>query len=134
MTGKYDGIIGLPHHVSSVHPQMPRSARAAQFSPFAALTGYGDAIEETARLTEGIPELTDDEKDLLNRRLAMLSAHPDDHTEVTLVWYRDDERKSGGTRMVSSGAVKKIDASGSRLIFMDGTEVPLDRIVSIEGE
>ena len=70
--GNYDDIIGLPHHVSEVHPQMGRIDRAAQFSPFAALTGYSDAIRETGRLTEERVELDEDMKEGLDEKLRML--------------------------------------------------------------
>lgn len=131
MTGKYDDIIGLPHPVSAVHPQMMRADRAAQFSPFAALTGYGDAVKETARRTDEKPELTDEEKEKLNRKLQFLAGHPGEKPTVSIFYFKEDERKSGGACVTVSGAVKKIDTDKKTVVMQDGTEVGIDQMIAI---
>lgn len=90
---EYEDIIGLPHHVSTVHPQMSIYDRAAQFSPFAALTGHEAAIQETARLTEEQAELNEDKKEELNEKLQELMAHAEEHLAVTVTYFKPDDRK-----------------------------------------
>ena len=92
---EYEDIIGLPHHVSKVHPQMSIYDRAAQFSPFAALTGHEAAIQETARLTEEQAELNEDKKEELNEKLQELMAHAEEHLAVTVTYFKPDDRKEG---------------------------------------
>ena len=92
---KYGDIIRLPHHVSSVHPHMPVSDRAAQFAPFAALTGYGDVIKETARQTDARPELSEDEKEALDYKIQLACGLPGDKPEITITYFVPDEKKSG---------------------------------------
>ena len=94
---KYDDIINLSHHVSSRHPQMPMMNRAAQFSPFAALTGYDDAVRETARLTDEKIELDEYEKEELDRKIQWLGSHLDEHIPVSITYFQPDDRKAGGT-------------------------------------
>ncbi len=126
---KYDDIIHLPHPVSSRHPQMPLSDRAAQFSPFAALTGHDAAIRETARLTEEKAELDEDGKELLNEKLQMINeALP----EVEVTYFQPDARKNGGTYRKFRGRVKKIDEYNRMIFFADQTAVPIDDLYSIE--
>ena len=91
----YDDIIHLPHHVSQNHPQMSMHDRAAQFAPFAALTGYEAAVRETARLTAEKRELDAQEAEELNRRLTELAARLPDHPEVTVEYFVPDDRKAG---------------------------------------
>lgn len=133
-THKYDDIIHLPHHVSAVHPPMPVNERAAQFSPFAALTGYEAAIRETARLTEGKILLDEYEKEALNDRLLMIEAVEGNRPEVTILYFRPDERKEGGAYVSASGFVKKIDRYKGILVLGDGTGIPIDDIVGVDGE
>ena len=128
--GKYDDIINLPHHVSENHPQMSMQARAAQFSPFAALSGHGDAIKETARLTDSERDLDADVITDLNRVLGEIDEK--DHPEVTISHFVPDSKKQGGRYAVVSGAVKRIDRTAMVLLLMDGTQVPLDKILDIE--
>lgn len=133
--GKYDDIINLPHPVSKTHAPMPRAQRAAQFSPFAALTGYDDAVRETARLTEARVELDRDALDALDRALHALEeriAADKVRPEVQIRYFVPDERKAGGRYVVLRGAVKKIDEYSGVLLLTDGKKIPLGDILSIE--
>ena len=137
---KYDDIINLPHHVSSRHPQMSLLDRAAQFSPFAALTGHAAAIKETERLTEEWVELDEDRKALLDERLQMLREYLSDKKgeqifpEITFTYFQLDEKKSGGAYITIRGRVKKIDEYNHQVILEDGTFLAIDRLFSIEGD
>lgn len=106
---QYEDIINLPHHVSERHARMSMLDRVAQFSPFAALTGYDAAIEETARLTDAKIELDESEKDLLNKRLREALASG---THVRISYFLPDERKVGGAYVCITGKVKKLDTLG----------------------
>lgn len=128
----YDDIINLPHHVSAAHPPMPVSDRAAQFLPFAALTGYDAAIEEAARLTEEKIELDEYRKAVLNEKLLLLQELLDKRPAIEITFFRPDEKKIGGSYVTVSGSVRKIDAYEGRIIMDDGTKVPIDDIVEIE--
>ena len=108
MKTPYDDIIHLPHHVSQNHPQMPMLDRAAQFAPFAALTGYEAAVGETARLTAERRELDPQEAEELNRRLSELVARLPDHPEVTVEYFVPDNRKAGGAYVTMTGRVRHI--------------------------
>ena len=103
---KYDDIIHLPHHVSDKRPQMPVLDRAAQFAPFAALTGYGEAVKETARLTERRIQPDEETLDILNRRLEFIKKHISEQPEVSVCFFRPDPRKDGGAYVTVSGTVK----------------------------
>ena len=137
---RYDDIINLPHHVSSRHPKMSLLDRAAQFSPFAALTGHAAAIRETERLTEEWVELNEDRKALLDERLQMIRAYLFDRKgeqsfpEITFTYFQPDERKSGGEYTTIYGRVKKIDEYNHQVILEDGTFLDIDRLFSREGE
>ena len=131
MSGKYDDILNLPHPTSAKHPRMPISDRAAIFSPFAALTGHGDAIQETARLTEQKMELDEDAKAELDRRQAVLLEHIKEQPEITVTWFQPDERKDGGAYLTTTGRLKKIDQVERRLFLLDGTKIPLDDVAWI---
>ena len=133
-SGNYEDIINLPHHVSARHPQMPLSARAAQFSPFAALTGHEDAIRETERLTEDFREPDEDEKSLLDNKISLLQENISVHPEVEVTYFQPDSKKSGGAYVTVRGRVKKIDVCSCRMVFTDQTAIALDNICSIEGE
>ena len=132
MTDDYSDIINLPHHVSKNHPQMSREARAAQFAPFAALTGYDDVIHETARLTDEQVELEEYDSERLNRKFAELMTILDDHPEITVSYFLPDERKAGGSYTTVSGTVKKIGTYEHLMIFDDGNEIPIAHIVDLQ--
>ena len=129
---RYDDIIDLPHHVSRKHPQMPLMDRAAQFAPFAALTGHEAAIKETARLTEEEIELDENSKELLDFRLQQLQEHISECPEVTVTYFCPDEKKAGGAYETVTGKVKKVDAYAGELVFTDGRRVELKSIVELE--
>jgi hypothetical protein len=130
--GKYDDIIRLPHPDSISHLRMSAMNRAAQFSPFAALTGYGDAVEETARLTEENPELDEDAREELDRKLKAVSAHLENRPRIRLEYFAADEKKEGGSFKTAEGIVKKIDGNGRKILMEDGTAVFMEDIVGIE--
>lgn len=130
----YEDIINLPHHVSAVHPPMPMEVRAAQFSPFAALTGYGEAIRETGRLTEEKMELEEDEAGDLDRKLRILQERIEDGPEVSVTYFQPDARKSGGAYMTVTGRIRKIDIFHRVLAMEDGTRIPLEAVTGLEGE
>lgn len=129
--GKYDDIIGLPHHVSTTRPHMPMIDRAAQFMPFRALTGYEGAVQETARLTDQKIELSGDEKAALDMKLQMLADGLGSQPTVTLVYFRPDERKSGGAYVTAAGQLKKIDVHTGVLILTAGERIPIEDILEI---
>ena len=137
---KYDDIINLPHHVSASHPQMSLLDRAAQFSPFAALTGHDAAIKETQRLTEEWVDLDEDRKKLLDEKLQMiresLFSGKDGHSlpEIIFTYFKPDEKKKGGAYLAAQGKVRKIDEYSHQVILEDGTALTIEHIVGIEGE
>ena len=130
--GKYDDIISLPHHVSKTHPQMPLSERAAQFSSFAALSGYEDAVAESGRLTGERVELDRDAIEELNAALSFIKERLGEQPEITVSYFVPDPRKSGGSYTVRRGRVKKIDELASMLVFSDGGSVSIGDIYSID--
>ena len=132
MSGKYDDIINLPHPTSAKHPHMPISDRAAIFSPFAALTGHGDAIRETARLTERRIELDEDTRAELDRKQAVLLEHIDEQPEITITWFQPDEKKDGGAYLTTTGRLKKLRELERLLVLADGAEIPLEDVVALE--
>ena len=130
---RYDDIIDLPHHVSRKHSQMPLLDRAAQFAPFAALTGHEAAIKETARLTEDETELDESSKELLNLKLQYVREHLTEQPEVTVTYFEPDTKKSGGAYVTMTGVVKKVDEYVRELVFEDGKRVALDTVMWIDG-
>ena len=132
MIGPYDDIIDLPHHVSVAHPPMPIPDRAAQFSPFAALTGYDTAIKETARLTDEKIELDEYMQADLSVRLNALQDRLDARPEVTITYFQPDKKKSGGSYLTVTGGVKKIDADERTVVLLDGTKISIEDIVAID--
>ena len=132
MSGKYDDIIHLPHPTSKKYPRMSVRDRAAIFSPFSALSGHGAAIAETARLTDQRMELNEDAKVELDRRQAVLLEHIGEQPEVTVTWFRPDDRKEGGIYVTTVGRAKKIDEFKRILSMVSGQKIVLDDIVQIE--
>lgn len=130
----YEDIIHLQHHVSSHHEHMPVADRAAQFSPFAALTGFEGAIKETARLTNQRIELDADTRAMLNERLRIVREQLSSHQEVEIMFYQPDEMKDGGAYVSVRGIVKKIDEYELTVVMQDGTWIPVDEIMAITGE
>ena len=131
---KYEDIINLPHHVSKTRKPMSLYNRAAQFAPFAALTGYADSIKETARLTEQRIELSDEFKNILNQKLQILNKNINSHPKVTITYFELDNKKSGGVYKTISGNIKRIDEYNKKLIFLDKNELRFNEIHDIEIE
>ena len=134
MKGPYDDIIRLPHPTSQRHPRMPVSDRAAQFSPFAALSGHGAAIAETARVTRERMELDEDEKALLDERLQTLREQVSQRPEITVTWFLPDKKKAGGSYVTAAGRLKKFSEAEGTMTLEDGTVIPLADIAGLEGE
>lgn len=132
MSGPYDDIINLPHPTSQRHPRMPVRDRAAIFSPFAALSGHGAAIAETARLTERRMELDEDSRAELDRKQAVLLEHMDEQPEITVTWFQPDEKKDGGAYLTATGRLKKLRELERLSVLADGTEIPLEDVVALE--
>ena len=132
MTGKYDDIINLPRPASRKHPPMPMSDRAAQFSPFAALTGYDEAVMETGRLTNRKRELNDEEIAALNQKLQFLSEHLKEPPTVTVTFFIPDAKKTGGSYATKTRRLKKIDTFERWIQLDDGVKIPIDDIASID--
>ena len=131
MKTPYDDIIRLPHHVSQNHPQMSMHDRAAQFAPFAALTGYEAAVGETARLTSERRELDPQEAEELNRRLTDLAARLKDRPKVTIEYFVPDDRKSGGAYVTVTGRVRHISVPEKTLVLEDGAVISLEDVDSV---
>ena len=128
----YDDIIGMPHHVSGRHPQMSMLDRAAQFSPFAALTGHDAAIAETAQLTEQKRELSEEQKLEISDRLNALQARLKTDPAVTVVYFEEDGRKAGGEYRTVTGRAKRVDPLIGMLELADGAMISFDDILSLE--
>lgn len=128
---RYDDIIHLPHHVSPTHPQMPVPDRAAQFAPFAALTGHEVAIRETARLTDEKITLDENAKALLDEKLRMVQELQETQPAISVTYFQPDGKKSGGQYITITGTVKKADGYGHCLVMADGLRIPLDDIIEI---
>ena len=118
---KYDNMLNLPYPFKSDRPRMSRVNRAAQFSPFAALTGYDDAVRETARLTETRPELDDEQKAAINEVLSELARRAPERPEA---------RKAGGRYATKRGHVRRIDEVNREIFFADGERVAMETLVS----
>ena len=125
----YSDIMNHPHHRSLTHPHMSMTSRAAQFSPFAALTGYGDAVDETGRLTDEKVIMDDDALYELNGKMQMIEAGKN---TVTITYFVPDLIKEGGSYTIISGKVKKIDRIENRIIMQDGTMIPVDDVFDID--
>lgn len=124
----YDRIIGHTHHTSSSRPHMSMINRAAQFSPFAALVGYDEAVMETARLTGEKIALDDDAVETINRELLQIESGK---TSVAITHFVPDMFKSGGEYLITSGTVKKINRIEQTVLLTDGTSIHIDDIFDI---
>lgn len=128
----YEDIVHLPHHVSKNHPPMSLIDRAAQFAPFAALTGHSAAVSEAARLTDREADLSDTEIELLNRQHNILLEHLAEQPEVTFVYFVPDDKKTGGAYVTKTGRVKKIDSFRRMYILTDQTQIPMEHLFSMD--
>ena len=134
MTGAYDDILKLPRHVSATRPHMPAIDRAAQFSPFAALTGYDAAIKETARLTDERIELDEYMKGALSDRLQIIADRIKEQPEIVITYFQPDAKKDGGAYVTAAGAAKKIDEFERVVVMSNGTVITIDEIINIDGK
>ena len=123
----YEDIIELPHHVSSRHAPMPMAKRAAQFAPFAALTGYGDAVAETARLTDDRVDLTEEAVGELSRKI---NEAFQEGLEIRIVYFVPDEKKSGGAYVETAGKIRKIEWGD--IVLEDGRRIPGENVIEAE--
>lgn len=131
---KYESIINLPRPSSKKHKPMAMIDRAAQFSPFAALTGYDDAVKETARLTDTEMERDEDLMALLNNKLNILIEKEYEYPEITVEYFLPDDKKSGGAYRQISGTFKKVDMAERNIVFASGEKIPIDYVYNLYGE
>ena len=131
---KYKDIINLPHKQSSKRPHMTLLDRAAQFAPFAALTGYDDAIKETGRLTDERIEMSEEKLAVLNERYQILVDHLGDEPEVTITYFVPDIYKTGGSYITTTGVVKKLDTYERLITMVDGSRILMDDVLLLEGD
>lgn len=134
MKHSYEDIINLPYKKSSKRPNMPRANRAAQFAPFAALTGYDAAVREQARLTDKKVELDEYIKIDLNSKLCLIQSSINDKPEISLVYFQEDSLKDGGSYIRTTGHVKKIDEYEELIVMEDSREIYINDIVEINCE
>ncbi len=130
----YSKIISLPHHQSATRKRMSNYDRAAQFAPFAALTGHDEAIKETARLTDDYMEMGEDRLGELSAKIQLLIDKLSEQPEITVVYFIPDERKSGGSYAEKTGIVRIIDEYERKLVFYDGDKILIDRVADFKGE
>lgn len=130
----YSKIINLPHHQSATRKRMSNYDRAAQFAPFAALTGHDEAIKETARLTDDYMEMGEDRLGELSAKIQLLIDKLSEQPEITVMYFIPDERKSGGSYAEKTGIVRIIDEYERKLVFYDGDKILIDRVTDFKGE
>jgi len=129
---EYDDIINLPHHQSTKHKHMSNYQRAAQFSPFAALTGYDAAIDETARLTDKKLDLSDEQADHLNAQILRIIENITEKPQVEIIYFVPDNHKSGGEYVTVTGSVRRVDDHNREIVFVDGMSVGIDDVWNIK--
>ena len=132
MKNKYDDMLYMKHHVSEKHPHMAVHDRAAQFSSFAALTGHGSAIAETARLTQPKIELDEYEKEEIDRKIAYLRSKISEKPEISVTYFVPDEKKAGGQYVTYAGEIRRIDDIQKTLLLADETEISVFDILSLD--
>lgn len=131
---EYEDIVNLPNPTSRTHPRMAREHRAAQFSAFAALTGYKAVIDETGRITQEWTELTQGQLEMLNRKLGIVLSHLKERPVITVTFFEPDEKKEGGAYRTIKSIVTKVDVNRQRVYLEDGTEIDMKYIKELEGE
>lgn len=129
---KYAEIINLPHHTSSTRPHMTMYDRAAQFSPFAALTGHSEALDETSRLTDVFVEPDEDEKRMLDKKIHMLLYRISEKTEMSITYFMQDEKKDGGAYVTVTGYLKKLNTLNREIVMSGGEIIPVDCVCDIQ--
>lgn len=128
----FSDIINLPHFVSSKRPQMSMMSRAAQFSSFAALSGYEDEVDEVARLTDSLKDMTEDDQDELNKAFCSLMESESERPLVTVSYFKPDSKKSGGKYLTYTGNFRFYDEAERKLKFTDGMIIDMEYICRIE--
>ena len=128
----YKDMVTRPHPDPKYHTRMPMENRAAQFAPFAALTGYEEAVEEAHRLTDHRPELSEEEKDALDR--ALQQALEEKEKPVTIIRFIPDVRKEGGRIVTKKGQIRRLDTYHRRLVLEDGEKIPLNEVLELKRE
>ncbi len=131
---KYDDIIDRPHHVSKRHPQLGKASYAAQFSPFAALTGYDGIVAETARLTDERIELGETDMEILSAKIQILNDRIKEQPEITVTYFKPDGKKDGGAYLHKTAQIKRVDDVERVLHFTDGSSLHIDDITDLQGE
>ena len=129
---KYSDIINLPHHVSTIHPHLSREQKAAQFAPFAALTGFDDDISEAARITDKRIEIDDGLKEILSNKLNIINSNIKNKPLVTITHFVEDKKKSGGKYIDTTGTVKKINLFDNFILINDNIKVNITDIIDID--
>lgn len=132
--GKYDDIINLPHHVSKKHPQMSLEARAAQFAPFAAVTGHKEEIDEAERVTEEKEDISEEQMKILNKKLSIIMENIAQKPSIKVIYFIPDKKKSGGKYETITGNVKKVDEYKKVIILEKEIVIPMQEIVDISGD
>ena len=130
----YDDMINMPCPTSQRHPRMPRADRAAQFAPFAALTGYDAAIDETGRLTDQKIDISEDMREKLDLKQNFLSDIIDEQPEISVTYFVPDQKKSGGAYVTLNGRLKQIDEYEQLIMLTDGKKIPIQEVYSIESD
>lgn len=131
MPDDYSDIINLPHPTSRKYPRMSMKERAAQFAPFAAVSGYGDCIKESNRYVEQRIELSEDEQNELNSMLQYLEANESQHPEIAVMYFVADKTKEGGSCSTVRGQFKRIDHYNHILLLTDGAKIPIDDLLVV---
>lgn len=128
----YSDIINLPHHVSKVHPRMTMSERAAQFSPFAALTGHHEAVKETARIVDQKLDLDESQKLIINSKLNSIKEHIKEYPEISITYFKQDNKKIGGAYITINNKVRKVDDYKKLIVLENGINILFEDIYSID--
>ena len=131
---QYDDIINLPHYESKTHPRMSMHQRAAQFSPFAAVTGHDAAVKETERLTDKQIDLDERQKVELDEKLRIISEHLGQNPEVKITYFEPDQKKDGGAYITVSGFMKKIDVYEKKIVLQDGQKIEINQIYDLNSD
>ena len=132
--GNYEDIIHLPHYEPKNHPRMPMYKRAAQFAPFAALTGYGEMVEEAGRYVEERPGRSEEESRMLEEKIRILITASGQKPDLRIHYFQKDRRKAGGSGRWKAGSLKKADPYREQMVMDDGTIIPFQDILAIEGD
>lgn len=128
----YGTIINLKNHKSKTHPPMPIASRAAQFAPFAALTGYEESLSESSRVTAEKRELGEEREDELNRKIQYLKEHVSEYPMIKVIYFIRDSKKQGGHYQSLRGNVRIVDTTLRLMVFIDGIAISIDDVYDIE--